>query len=377
MRRNKSNRRRAQKAIRAISNNKGILAVSAAATAFCSSQNAQASNTNFEWNIPSAAATVVVPAGGITPDVQTPTITYVLAINDNGWGVYTPNSFAIYAVDGTVQTNSPTNSTSMVPTGVTIGTDGGILGYGVQVANAHTLRDDIQSGSLATGHTAGGKNGKLQTNTFYQILPTNATGGTTPTNVQAGFTYPVGLDTLSTIAGQQQQIDVPPPSPAQAASAGGTTAIQVYGLGKTGGSLGGDFYYSAPAASGYNYGSGTGAPHTGKYTFSGPVTAVNPNSSGNLYLTSLLVGEGTFTTSLPSLYEVGASTVDLSNGLYTSSNETYNNGYSGVSSVAVAYFTETLGTSSPVPEPASLGLLTVGAMGLLARRRRRHAPKAD
>jgi len=326
------------------------------------------------------ALAAAAAAVGVASQAHSQTITYVMAINDNGFGQYVPNDFAIYAIDGTVTLGAGSPLTQAgdqqyaASNGINIGTDGGIVGYGVQVTNAVTLRDIIQNGSTVTGHTAGGKNGKLQTNTFYTILPTNATGGTTPTPVQAGFTYPLGLDTISSIAGQQQQIDVPPPSYAQANSAGAATAIPVYGIGQTGGSMGGDFFYSAPTPDGtYVTGQGSGAPHTGKFVFSGPQLTSNPQFPFGPYLTGLLIGQGTYVPgNLPSLYEVGGSSVALANGEFEAANETYNNGYDAVSEVSQAFFGETLG----VPEPTSVGLIGVGAMGLLARRRRREVRKA-
>jgi hypothetical protein len=282
-------------------------------------------------------------------------------------------------VDGTVQSTG--SGTNAIPSGITLGTDGGILGFGVEISNAVTLNDDIRNGSQASGHNTLGTNGRLKgSGTYYTILATNSTSNGEAINVSAGFSNNLA-DTATSVAGQQIQVGVPPPSSTDFLANGnsnissGGTMIPIFGLGQTGGSMGGDFIKSvpSPSASGYAYGSST--PASGKYVFSGPVLAVNPNSNGHLYLTSLLVAEGTYSSTLPTLLDTGSTVPYLENELYAAPGEAYSagGGYTS-SSPAVVLFTETLGTSA-VPEPASLGLLTVGAMGLLARRRRRHAQK--
>jgi hypothetical protein len=111
-------------------------------------------------------------------------------------------------------------------------------------------------------------------------------------------------------------------------------------------------------------------PSPGNNLFSGPSLAPNPSFLFGNYLTGLLVADGTYANgSLPMLSASG----DLLNQniLFTNPYEAYNDGFQG-EVAALTFMTETLG----VPEPASVGLIGVGAMALLARRRRRQAPTA-
>jgi len=86
----------------------------------------------------------------------------------------------------------------------------------------------------------------------------------------------------------------------------------------------------------------------------------------------LLVADGSYSPSnVPFLSDSGGTNVYLTNSLYAAAGEPYTNGYTPSGTVATVLFGETLG----VPEPASVGLIGVGAMGLLARRRRRELRK--
>jgi hypothetical protein len=106
--------------------------------------------------------------------------------------------------------------------------------------------------------------------------------------------------------------------------------------------------------------------------FSGPVLAGNPSFVQGLYLTGLLVAEGTYSPSnVPVLSDTSGTNIYLQNVLYAAANEAYVDGGYTPSAATPAFFGETLG----VPEPASVGLIGVGAMGLLARRRRRELRK--
>jgi hypothetical protein len=283
-------------------------------------------------------------------------------MNDDGFGDFTPNSFAIYAIDGTV------TGTTVTPNSITAnsgGVDGGIDNYNLIVtgATAGTLNDDIYSGTTYATHSGVGT-GLLRKNSYYQLTDA-ATQNNGPSTVEAGFTYgSLHLDNSSTEVAAGQDTVGTPPSLANVNSSTNSTLI-IFGLGQAAGNM----QTFANSTTGNNPGlpSGTvlasSSPKSVPYAGPGTFTY-----GGNTYLGGLLVADGKYVTGTPPTINTVTSTV----GLLAAYDESYNGvgGFAGAgSSTVVAALTQTLTDSAP--EPGSLGLISAGAVGLLARRRRR------
>jgi hypothetical protein len=336
MRRNQSNQRRGQKILNSIARHKGVLAVSAAAAALYPAQYAKAA-----------------PPDG--------TVTFVISMNDDGFGDFTPNSFAIYAIDGTV------TGTTVTPNTVAVNgnkVDGGIDNYNLVVtgAVAGTLNDDIANGSTFAAYAGAGS---LFAPTYYNLTDAAKTSHK-DSNVEAGFTSnTLSNDNNSTTVGAGQDTVGKPPSLAKVLARTNATLI-IFGLGQSAG----DMLNFATATTGNNPGTPTSTtvdsipPYSSPYAGPGTFTY-----GGNTYLKSLLVADGQYVTGVPPTINTTASTVGLL-AAYDESFDTNASGYDGAgSSTVVAALTQTLTDSAP--EPGSLGLISAGAVGLLARRRRR------
>jgi hypothetical protein len=291
------------------------------------------------------------------------TVTFVVSVNDDGFGDFTPNSFAIYAIDGTVSGTTVTHNTLAATNKI----DGGIDNYNLTVAHAvaGTLNDDIANGSTFAAHSGVGS---LAAGTYYNM--TDAAKTTHKDSaVEAGFTDgTLSNDNNSTTVGAGQDTTGTPPSLAHVTARTNATLI-IFGLGQSAG----DMLNFATSTTGNNPGTPAGTTIDSITPYSAPYTAPGTFTyGGNTYLKSLLVADGQYVTGTPPTINTASSTV----GLLAAYDETYDTtakGYDGAgSSTVLTVVTQTL--TSSVPEPASLGLLTVGAMGLLARRRRRHAP---
>ena len=264
------------------------------------------------------------------------TVTFVLSINDDGFGDYAPNAFAIYAIDGTV------NGTAVTPNSIQAnngGVDGGISNFNVIVggATAGSLNDDIFNGTTYTAHSGSGT-GKLRRSTYYQLTD-SATQSQGPTAVEAGFTYGIlNGDNSSTDVAAGQDVVGSPPSLANVKSASSSTLI-IFGLGQSAG----DMQNFATATTGNNPGVPSGTTFSGgapaSYPYAGPGTFTY---GGNTYLSSLLVADGHYVTGTPPTID----TADSSAGLLAAYDEAYNSsigGWTGAgAATVVAAVTQTL-----------------------------------
>ena len=294
-------------------------------------------------------------------------MTFVVSLNDDGFGDYVPNAFAIYAIDGTV------TGTTVTPNSVTAnggGVDGGIDNYNLAITGATpgTLRDDIYSGTTYTTHSGAGS-GMLRKSTYYNLTDSD-TQSNGPSGVEAGFTYgSLHHDNSSTQVAASQDTVGTPPSLNNVNGQNASTLI-IFGLGQNAGNM----QTFANSTTGNNPGLPAGTVVSGSnptsVPFAGPGTFTY---GGNTYLKSLLVADGQYTTGAPT---INASTSTA--GLLAAYDEAFNTtigGFVGAgSSTVVAVMTQSLTDSAP--EPTSLGLLSAGALGLMARRRRRaNTPK--
>jgi hypothetical protein len=312
-----------------------------------------------------AVAAVGVASHASAQSAPDGTVTYVMSINDDGFGDYVPGSFAIYAIDGTVSGFTVTpNQIAANSNGV----DGGIDNFDLTVNGGvvpGTLRDDIYSGSTVAGHVNAGI---VRASSYYQLTDAAQTSGLDST-IEAGVTYgTLHVDNSNTIVGAGQDTVGSPPSLANVNAQNNATLI-IFGLGQSAGNL----RTFATSTTGNNPGTPAGTSVDGNvpksYPFAGPV--VNSTTyAPNTFITGLLIASGSYSGSLPSIDMVNSTT-----GLLAAYDEPYSStvgGWMGAgSSTQLELLTQTLG----VPEPASVGLFGLGAMGLLGRRRRRDAAK--
>ena len=314
------------------------------------------------------ALSAAVAAVGVASHAQAQsapdgTVTYIMSINDDGFGNVTPGSFAIYAIDGSVNGYTVTPNI-LAATGAV---DGGIDNYDLNVTGGvvpGTLNDVLVNGSASASNPVASS---VSSSNYYELW--NPTRHSNTSFVEAGFTYgTLNNDDSSTIVGAGQDTVGTPPSLAHVNAKTNATLI-IFGLGQSAG----DMLNFATSTTGNNPGTPAGTTIDSITPYSAPYTAPGTFTyGGNTYLKSLLVADGQYVTGTPPTINTASSTV----GLLAAYDETYDTtakGYDGAgSSTVLTVVTQTL--TSSVPEPASLGLLTVGAMGLLARRRRRHAP---
>jgi hypothetical protein len=314
-----------------------------------------------------AALGAAVAAVGLTSQAHASapdgTVTYIISIDDNGFGAHTVGSFAIYAIDGTV------NGTTVTPNSITAnsgGVDGGLLDYNLIVtgANAGTLHDDIYSGSTYSGHTNAGK---LNKSPYYSLDDFDGTNGNEPTGVEAGFTNSLlhHDDNSTQVAGGQDSAGPNAPNIADT-QAGTPMAIMIFGLGQSAGNM----KNFATSTTGNNPGTPSGleinaAPASVAYSGPGTFTF-----GGNTYLNGLLVADGKYTAGSPPAINIPSSTT----GLFAEYDEAASGGGYTAAGSATVITTITQTLTSSVPEPTSLGLIGLGAMGLLGRRRRRGLP---
>jgi len=307
-----------------------------------------------------AVAAVGVASHASAQSAPDGTVTYVMSINDDGFGDYVPGSFAIYAIDGTVSGFTVTpNQIAANSNGV----DGGIDNFDLTVNGGvvpGTLRDDIYSGSTVAGHVNAGI---VRASSYYQLTDAAQTSGLDST-IEAGVTYgTLHVDNSNTIVGAGQDTVGSPPSLANVNAQNNATLI-IFGLGQSAGNL----RTFATSTTGNNPGTPAGTSVDGNvpksYPFSGPGTFTYLTST---YLKGLLIADGKFSGTIPSIADTSTT------GLLAAYDEPYSStvgGWAGAgSSTQLELITQTLGTG--VPEPASVGMLGIGAMGLLARRRRR------
>ncbi len=264
------------------------------------------------------------------------TVTFVMSINDDGFSDYTPNSFAIYAIDGTV------NGTTVTPNSIQAnngGVDGGISNFNVIVggATAGSLNDDIFNGTTYTAHSGSGT-GQLASDTYY-LLTDSATGKKGPARVEAGFTYGIlNNDNSSTEVAAGQDVVGSPPS-LHNATKGISSTLIIFGLGQSAG----DMQNFATATTGNNPGVPSGTTFSGgapaSYPYAGPGTFTY---GGNTYLSSLLVADGHYVTGTPPTID----TADSSAGLLAAYDEAFDTaagGWDGAGSpTAIAVITQTL-----------------------------------
>jgi len=283
-----------------------------------------------------------------------------MSINDDGWGDYTPNTFAIYAIDGTVGSGGRVTPNSIPWNGNMV--DGGIDNFNLRVTGgviSGTLNDDIYNGSTFAAYQG---QGQLNASDYYNLTDSAQTSHK-DTYVETGFTdSALNADDGTTKVAAGQDSVGQPPSLAKVNNRTGSTLI-IFGLGQSAG----DMLNFAESTTGNNPGTPVGTtidsltPYSCPYA--GPGTFVY---GGKSYLDGLLVADGEFSGTVPSI-NVAKSTTGLLLA-YDEPYDTDSQGYDGAgSSTVVAVITQTLS----VPEPANVGLLSACAGGLLARRRRR------
>jgi hypothetical protein len=313
------------------------------------------------------ALSAAVAAVGVASHAQAQsapdgTVTYIMSINDDGFGNVTPGSFAIYAIDGSVNGYTVTPNI-LAATGAV---DGGIDNYDLNVTGGvvpGTLNDVLVNGSASASNPVASS---VSSSNYYELW--NPTRHSNTSFVEAGFTYgTLNNDDSSTIVGAGQDTVGTPPSLAHVNAKTNATLI-IFGLGQSAG----DMQTFAQSTSGNNPGIPTGtAVATGfaaaSYPYAGPGTV---RFGPNLFLTGLLVADGQYSGSVPTINLTNSTTGLLQ--AYDEPFDTMARGYDGAgASTQLALITQTLG----VPEPASVGLFGLGAMGLLGRRRRRDAAK--
>jgi len=232
----------------------------------------------------------VALAGLASVSMADPIVTFTIALNDNGQGVYTPGKFAIYVDDST-------------------GDNFGLASLGVDITNGVTNNVGI-SGLVNQLPTA-----SISDSTF-----------TNPTPDSYGFSsLRSGSSVTQLIGGSQDTI---------------SGAYFVMGFGQTGGNVG-----NPPAGyTGSTVGSPSGQYNAHLLVATGNFTAANPvgfgtNNSGSFANVFLDNDAGNVDTGL-----INVSGVDL------------------VSTQVIDL--------TPIPEPASLGVLALGGLALLARRRK-------
>jgi hypothetical protein len=287
------------------------------------------------------------------------TVTYIMSINDDGWGDYTPNSFAIYAIDGTI------GPAGVIPNSIAANgnqVDGGIDNFDLHVSGAvpGSLNDDIVNGSTFAAHAG---EGWLFAPSYYSLTDAAKTSHK-DSFVEAGFTEDaLSDDNNSTTVGAGQDTTGTPPSYKHVTSRSDATLI-IFGLGQSAG----DMLNFAESTTGNNPGIPAGTkidfvtPYSSPYAGPGTFTF-----DGKTYLDGLLVADGQYVTGTPPSINLADSLTGLLMS-YDEPFDTIAKGYDGAgSSTAQVVITQTL----RVPEPAGVGLLGIGAVGLMARRRRR------
>jgi hypothetical protein len=269
------------------------------------------------------------------------TVTFVMSINDDGFGDYTPNAFAIYAIDGTV------NGTTVVPNAVAANggrVDGGIDNFDLVIAGATSgsLNNDIGNGTTYATHSGRGT-GQLMSSDYY-LLTDSATESRGPSAVEAGFTFgPLYYDDGNVEVEAAQDTIGSPPSLEGVRNANPSTLI-IFGLGQSAG----DMRSFADSSTGNNPGLPSGTTFDGaapaSYPYAGPGTFT---FQGNTYLSSLLVADGHYATGTPPTINTAASSVGLL-AAYDEAFDTAAGGWMGAgSSTVVATITQTLTPSTP------------------------------
>jgi hypothetical protein len=318
-----------------------------------------------------AAAAAVGVASHANAQAADGTVTYVMSINDNGFGQQTIGSFAIYAIDGTVS-GSVGGGWTVTPNSIAVNNnnvDGGIDNFNLIVNNAihGTLNDDIFNGSTYASENSpftGYGYGQLTEPGFYTLKAnTTHTAG-----ISAGFFAPnLHSDNGSTeVASGQDTAGAAPPTLANVLTGPNKTnlSLVIFGVGQSAG----DISVFANVTNGAYPGSPTGTTQVGgvgasSVPFAGPGTVA---FGANTYLTGTLVADGQYVVGGPTpTLDLGNSTTGL---LAAYDEQMSGGGYTGAgSSTVLVEIDQTLG----VPEPASVGLFGLGAMGLLSRRRRK------
>jgi hypothetical protein len=167
----------------------------AAKTSATSAQPAVASTStgklspSITVSVKSASATPNV--GTSSPNAATPTVTYILSINDNGSGTATPGSFAVYAMDSA-------------------GDNGGIASYEVNFTGATTIGSASKTGS-PYGYYDDGTNSQNDVEIGFSALRKSSTAG--------------GINTPN-LTGAQDTV-----------GANGVPYVAVYGAGQSSGNL--------------------------------------------------------------------------------------------------------------------------------------------
>jgi hypothetical protein len=309
-----------------------------------------------------AVAAVGVASHASAQSAPDGTVTYVMSINDDGFGDYVPGSFAIYAIDGTVSGLTVTPN-QIAANGNQV--DGGIDNYDLHVTGgivANTLNDVPVNGSASAANPGAST---VSSSNYYELW--NPTSHSKTSFVEAGFTYgTLNNDDSNTQVGAGQDTVGTPPSLAHVNAKTNATLI-IFGLGQSAG----DMKNFATSTTGNNPGIPAGtAVATGLAAASSPYAGPGTFTYGaQTYLNGLLIADGQFTGTAPSI-NLASSTTGLLEA-YGEAYDTTAKGYDGAgASTVLALITQTLG-GAPVPEPASVGMLGIGAMGLLARRRRR------
>jgi hypothetical protein len=239
-------------------------------------------------------------------------VTYILSKDDNGTGTLTTGEYAIYAVD----TSSASNQ--------------GISIFGVSVTgmtSVNNLSPEIK-GATNAGSTDGGEDVGL-------------TASRSTTNI------------ANPVSGQADP----------GLGAGESAYVIVYGLGQNAAHSPMTSNLTSP------YGTANGGDSNGtiRPSSAGGGVYAGPSSSGGFQF-GLLMATGSFTGAASTIAFNATTTNDVANvwtDLSGDQSTQLNVGNGGV-----ALVTQDL---QAVPEPAAAGLLTVGAMGFLARRRRRQA----
>lgn len=119
--------------------------------------------------------------GSASPNALAPTVTYILSINDNGSGVTTPGSYAIYAVDSTSDGN------------------GGIASYEVNVSGATTISSASKNGAPYGYYDDGTGSGNDVQIGFSALRRSTTAGGVNTPNL-TGAQDTVGANGLPYVA---------------------------------------------------------------------------------------------------------------------------------------------------------------------------------